>query len=71
MTFGETVDVSKLGTCMDTEAMSVGMTSDAPSVSAQIHRLRARRSRAACSAASAAPLSNSVMTTTYSIQVNI
>jgi hypothetical protein len=49
---------------METEAMIVGMMSDATIVSTQIQRLRARCNRATYSAASAAPLSSSVMRTT-------
>src|SRR6202030_1731104 len=69
--FRETVGVTRLGICMETEAMTVGMASEARIVSIQIQRLRARRSRAARSAASAAPLSSSVMKTRYAIQVSI
>jgi hypothetical protein len=47
------------------------MTSEATIVAAQIHRVPARDKRAARSAASAAPLSNSVITRTYNIQVSI
>ena len=62
----------RLGTCMETEAISVGIASEATIVSTQIQRLRALwRSRAEYSAARAAPLSNSVITRTYNIQVSI
>src|SRR5262249_130005 len=67
-----TVGVRRLGACTETDAMSVGMISEATIVSAQTQRLRPLcRNRVAYSAARAAPLSNSVITRTYTIQVSM
>ena len=55
-----TVGITRLGTCTETEAMNVGMASDARIDTTQIQRVCAQRSRAARSAASPATLSSNV-----------